>query len=64
MISFSKVATPWLDGRHVVFGKVTAGFDEVVKPIEALDGTPPRKKVVIVASGGNKVGEPEAKSEF
>jgi cyclophilin family peptidyl-prolyl cis-trans isomerase len=29
------VATPWLDGNHTVFGKVTSGLD-TVKAIEAL----------------------------
>jgi cyclophilin family peptidyl-prolyl cis-trans isomerase len=32
------VDTPWLDGRHVVFGKVTEGMD-VLKKLEA-QGTP------------------------
>jgi cyclophilin family peptidyl-prolyl cis-trans isomerase len=32
------VACPWLDGRHVVFGKVLAGFD-YLKALEA-QGSP------------------------
>lgn len=46
------VKTPWLDGKHVVFGKVIEG-EEIVKKIEAQgsgSGTP-RKKVTIVDSG-------------
>ncbi|CBK24925.2 uncharacterized protein [Blastocystis hominis] len=46
------VKTQWLDGRHVVFGKVIEGM-EIVKQIEAVgtgSGTP-TKKVVIVDSG-------------
>jgi peptidylprolyl isomerase len=47
--------TPWLDGRHVVFGEVVEGMDLVDK-IEALgsqSGTP-SKKVNIAASGEKK----------
>jgi len=44
------VKTSWLDGRHVVFGKVIEGLD-VVRKIEALDGTPPSKSAVIAKSG-------------
>jgi peptidylprolyl isomerase len=46
------VKTPWLDGRHVVFGKVLDGSD-IVKNIEAMgtnSGTP-KAKVTIVDSG-------------
>ena len=46
------VKTSWLDGKHVVFGKVTAGYD-VVKKIEAEGSSSgePKKQIVIVDSG-------------
>ena len=44
------VVTSWLDGRHVVFGRVTDGMD-VVRKIEALNGTPPSETVTITKSG-------------
>merc|ERR1712086_1055887 len=44
------VATPHLDGRHVVFGTILEGM-KVVRAIEALNGTPPSKECLIKASG-------------
>lgn len=46
------VVTPWLDGKHVVFGEVVEGED-LVKKIESLgsqSGTP-KAKIEIAASG-------------
>mmetsp|Transcript_31382 Transcript_31382/g.47440 ORF Transcript_31382/g.47440 Transcript_31382/m.47440 type:complete len:194 (+) Transcript_31382:66-647(+) len=46
------VKTPWLDGRHVVFGKVIDG-DDLVKAVESqgTNGGTPKSKVTIVDSG-------------
>jgi peptidylprolyl isomerase len=46
------VKTPWLDGRHVVFGKILEGVD-FVKTVEALgtNSGQPKAKVTIVDSG-------------
>ena len=44
--------TPWLDGRHTVFGEVIEGED-VVKKLEKIgthSGTP-KQRAVIVKSG-------------
>ncbi|XP_064396532.1 peptidyl-prolyl cis-trans isomerase-like [Halichondria panicea] len=45
--------TTWLDGKHVVFGKVISGYDEVVKKMEALgsDSGKTSKKVTIADCG-------------
>merc|ERR1712142_619519 len=56
------VKTPWLDGRHVVFGKILNGMD-VVRAIEknptgAQDR--PKKEVLIAKASHVKVDEPFA----
>jgi cyclophilin family peptidyl-prolyl cis-trans isomerase len=46
------VVTPWLDDKHVVFGKVTEGMD-IVKKVEALGSRmgEPSKQVTISDCG-------------
>jgi len=45
--------TAWLDGKHVVFGKVTEGYEKVIKAIEKVGSQNGKtsKKVVIAESG-------------
>ena len=59
-ITFTK--TPWLDGKHVVFGKVVEGM-ELLKRIESLptDGRDrPRQTVMIEESGDLPLAAPFA----
>merc|ERR1712018_317644 len=56
------VKTPWLDGRHVVFGKVVKGM-KVVKAVEANPTGAqdrPKKEVLIKDCGELEVTEPFA----
>jgi peptidylprolyl isomerase len=46
------VETPWLDGRHVVFGKVVEGMDVVAKlEAEGSQSGATKNKVVISDCG-------------
>jgi len=47
------VETSWLDGKHVVFGEVVGGFNEVVKVVESkgsANGTP--SATIVIADCG------------
>merc|ERR1712098_488842 len=45
--------TSWLDGKHVVFGEVTSGYDNVVKEMEknGTNGGAPKKPIKITNCG-------------
>lgn len=48
----ASLQTPWLDGRHVVFGKVLEG-DDVVKRVEdeGTNSGKPKNTVTVKESG-------------
>merc|ERR1719419_1674674 len=52
-------ATPWLDGRHVVFGEVVEGYDvvEAVEAVGSRSGKPSAE--VTIADCGEVIIEPE-----
>lgn len=51
------VVTPWLDGRHVVFGEVLEGFD-VIKKIEKTKTNYSNKPLVdVVISGTGELND-------
>ncbi|MET7357894.1 peptidylprolyl isomerase [Streptomyces sp. NPDC005562] len=50
------VVTPWLDGKHVVFGEVVEGED-LVKKIESLGSRSGATKAKIVVASSGVVGE-------
>mmetsp|Transcript_68886 Transcript_68886/g.155833 ORF Transcript_68886/g.155833 Transcript_68886/m.155833 type:complete len:113 (-) Transcript_68886:134-472(-) len=51
------VKTPWLDGKHVVFGEVLEGLD-VIRAVEAVGSRSgaTKSKVVIADSGELPIG--------
>ncbi|XP_002735150.1 peptidyl-prolyl cis-trans isomerase 5-like [Saccoglossus kowalevskii] len=53
------VKTSWLDGKHVVFGKVLEGMD-VVRKLEntKVSGSTPEKECIIADAGHEEVAEP------
>ena len=48
------VATPWLDGKHVVFGNVVEGMD-VVKAVEKAGSASGKTSVKIVITDCGEV---------
>lgn len=57
-ITFAK--TPWLDGRHVVFGRVVDGMDVVrdVEKVQTNNRDQPKQKVVLENCGAIEMDKP------
>ncbi|RNF00808.1 cyclophilin [Trypanosoma rangeli] len=54
--------TPWLNGKHVVFGRVTEGLD-VVKKVERLGSESGKTRGRIIIANCGEVAAPEAKEK-
>ncbi|KAI9788671.1 MAG: Peptidyl-prolyl cis-trans isomerase B [Peltula sp. TS41687] len=60
------VLTPWLNGKHVVFGEVLEGFDIVqkIENVPKASGDKPKEEVKIAKSGELPVPEEGTHSEL
>lgn len=52
--------TPWLDGRHVVFGKIVEGHDllDKIERVNTGSNDLPKEKIAIADCGSIDVDEP------
>lgn len=59
------VVTNWLNGKHVVFGKVISGMD-IVRRIEQTktSSSRPKSPVIVKACGGEEIAETERWTEL
>ena len=52
LVEYDTVETPWLDGKHVVFGKVSEGMD-VVRAVEQVGSSSGKtSQPVVIADCG------------
>jgi peptidyl-prolyl cis-trans isomerase B (cyclophilin B) len=58
--------TPWLDGKHVVFGEVLEGYDvvEIIENTPKIANDRPKTAVTIVKSGELEVPEEGIRAEL
>jgi peptidyl-prolyl cis-trans isomerase B (cyclophilin B) len=58
--------TPWLDGKHVVFGEVLEGYDvvEIIENTPKIANDRPKTAVTIIKSGELEVPEEGIRAEL
>lgn len=57
------VKTPWLDGRHVVFGEVVEGYDVVKKIEKTKTGSMNRPAIPVVISKSGSVEDSDSPAD-